>query len=121
MARLSQYSYPVAAAGIGGALVAFLAWVLRYTPSSRHLPHGIRRRSGTPGRRRHRLCQAGGGFHVRGRLDGLAALLNSVRFNQIPANAGLGLEMQVIAAVVVGGASITVVEARSWARCWACC
>src|SRR6266567_2387114 len=35
------------------------------------------------------------------------ALRNSVRFNQIPANAGLGLEMKVIAAVVVGGASIT--------------
>ena len=30
-----------------------------------------------------------------------------MRFNQIPSNAGLGLEMKVIAAVVVGGASIT--------------
>jgi rhamnose transport system permease protein len=30
-----------------------------------------------------------------------------VRFNQIPSNAGLGLEMKVIAAAVVGGASIT--------------
>ena len=38
-----------------------------------------------------------------GGADGLAALLNSVRFNQIPSNAGLGLEMKVIAAVVVGG------------------
>jgi len=40
-------------------------------------------------------------------LTGLAAMLNSVRFNQIPSNAGLGLEMKVIAAVVVGGAAIT--------------
>ena len=29
-----------------------------------------------------------------------------MRFNQIPSNAGLGLEMKVIAAVVVGGAAI---------------
>jgi len=34
-------------------------------------------------------------------------VLNSVRFNQIPSNAGLGLEMKVVAAVVVGGAAIT--------------
>ena len=34
-------------------------------------------------------------------------MLNAVRFNQIPSNAGLGLEMKVIAAVVVGGASVT--------------
>ena len=30
-----------------------------------------------------------------------------MRFNQIPSNAGLGLEMKVIASVVVGGAAIT--------------
>jgi rhamnose transport system permease protein len=34
-------------------------------------------------------------------------VLNSVRFNQIPTNTGLGLEMKVIAAVVVGGAAIS--------------
>jgi rhamnose transport system permease protein len=45
-------------------------------------------------------------FVAAGVLTGLAALLNSVRFNQIPSNAGLGLEMKVIAAAVVGGASI---------------
>jgi rhamnose transport system permease protein len=46
-------------------------------------------------------------FAVAGALTGLAALLNSVRFNQIPSNTGLGLELKVIAAVVVGGAAIT--------------
>ena len=45
-------------------------------------------------------------FTTAGALTGLAALLNSVRFNQIPSNAGLGLEMKVIAAVVVGGTAI---------------
>ena len=46
-------------------------------------------------------------FAVAGALTGLAALLNSVRFNQIPSNTGLGLELKVIAAVVVGGTAIT--------------
>ncbi|MGH9370262.1 MAG: ABC transporter permease [Vicinamibacterales bacterium] len=46
-------------------------------------------------------------FALAGALAGLAALLNSVRFNQIPSNTGLGLEMKVIAAVVVGGTAIT--------------
>ena len=45
-------------------------------------------------------------FALAGALTGLAAVLNAVRFNQIPSNAGLGLEMKVIAAVVVGGAAI---------------
>src|SRR5205814_4361665 len=45
-------------------------------------------------------------FTCAGALTGLAALLNSVRFNQIPSNAGLGLEMKVIAAAVVGGTAI---------------
>jgi rhamnose transport system permease protein len=46
-------------------------------------------------------------FTVMGALVGIAALLNAVRFNSIPSNAGTGLELQVIAAVVVGGAAIT--------------
>jgi len=46
-------------------------------------------------------------FTLTGALAGLAAMLNSVRFNQIPSNSGLGLEMKVIAAVTVGGAAIT--------------
>ena len=43
---------------------------------------------------------------IAGALTGVAAVLNAVRFNQIPANAGLGLELKVIAAVVVGGTAI---------------
>src|SRR5438046_2557520 len=41
-------------------------------------------------------------FTVLGALTGLAAVLNAVRFNQIPSNAGIGLEMKVIASVVGG-------------------
>jgi rhamnose transport system permease protein len=46
-------------------------------------------------------------FTVMGALVGWAAVLNAVRFNSIPSNAGAGLELKVIAAVVVGGAAIT--------------
>jgi len=46
-------------------------------------------------------------FTITGALTGCAALLNSIRFNQIPSNAGLGMELKVITAVVVGGTAIT--------------
>jgi rhamnose transport system permease protein len=46
-------------------------------------------------------------FTAAGMLTGLSAIVNAARFNQIPGNSGLGLEMRVIAAVVVGGAAIT--------------
>ena len=46
-------------------------------------------------------------FALTGALTGLAGALNAVRFNQIPSNSGLGLELKVIAAVAVGGAAVT--------------
>lgn len=48
-----------------------------------------------------------GVFALMGGLVGLAALLNAVRFNEIPSNAGIGMELKAVAAVVVGGAAIT--------------
>ncbi len=48
-----------------------------------------------------------GVFALMGALVGLAALLNAVRFNEIPSNAGIGMELKAVAAVVVGGAAIT--------------
>ncbi|HEU4391422.1 MAG TPA: ABC transporter permease [Blastocatellia bacterium] len=48
-----------------------------------------------------------GVFVLMGMLAGLAALLNAVRFAEVPSNAGVGLELKTIAAVVVGGAAIT--------------
>ena len=46
-------------------------------------------------------------FVLMGALSGLAALLNAVRFSVVPGNPGIGLELKAIAAVVVGGTSIT--------------
>ncbi len=48
-----------------------------------------------------------GVFVLMGALVGLAALLNAVRFSVVPSNAGLGLELKAVAAVVVGGTAIT--------------
>lgn len=46
-------------------------------------------------------------FVVMGALTGIAALLNAVRFSDVPANSGINLELRAIAAVVVGGTPIT--------------
>jgi rhamnose transport system permease protein len=46
-------------------------------------------------------------FVIAGALTAVGAVLNAARFNQVPSNGGIGLEMQVIAAVVVGGAAVT--------------
>ncbi len=46
-------------------------------------------------------------FVLIGALTGVAAVLNAVRFSDVPANSGMNLELKAIAAVVVGGAPIT--------------
>jgi rhamnose transport system permease protein len=46
-------------------------------------------------------------FVLMGALVGLAALLSAIRFSIVPSNAGVGLELKAIAAVVVGGTAIT--------------
>lgn len=46
-------------------------------------------------------------FVLAGALTGAAALLGAIRFSSIPGNLGVGLELKVIAAVVVGGTAIS--------------
>jgi rhamnose transport system permease protein len=48
-----------------------------------------------------------GAFVAMGTLTGLAALLSAVQFIDVQANAGVGLELSVIAAVVVGGTAVS--------------
>jgi ribose/xylose/arabinose/galactoside ABC-type transport system permease subunit len=45
-------------------------------------------------------------FTINGTLVGLAALIFATRFSAIQTNAGVGFELQVITAAVVGGVSI---------------
>jgi rhamnose transport system permease protein len=104
---LTQSTFPWIAAAITGSLTAAFAWGLRHLAAGR----AVYATGSNPGAARLAglntsavKCLA---FTILGSLIGLAAVLNAVRFNQIPSNAGLGLEMKVIAAVVVGGASVT--------------
>jgi rhamnose transport system permease protein len=55
-----------------------------------------------------------GVFIAMGALTGIAALLDSVRFSEIQSNAGSGLELKAISAVVIGGASITGGKGSMW-------
>ena len=103
---LRQSAYPFVAFAIVIALIAAIAWVMSNVALGRSVyatgsNEGAARLAGLDTARV--TC---GVFVVAGSLTGLAALLNSVRFNQIPSNAGLGLEMKVIAAAVVGGTAI---------------
>ena len=55
-----------------------------------------------------------GVFVVMGAFTGLAALLNAIRFADIDPKTGTGLELQTIAAVVVGGVAISGGRGNLW-------
>jgi rhamnose transport system permease protein len=103
---LGQSAYPFVACAIAAAVFVVLAWALRHVAAGRAIyatgsdVDAARLAGFNTGLVKFSV------FAVAGALTGLAALLNAVRFNQIPSNAGIGLEMKVIAAVVVGGVAI---------------
>lgn len=103
---LSQSAYPWIAGTLAAALQCGVAWAMRNVAMGRSVyatgsnPEAAR----IAGIDVQRIKLAV--FSIAGTLTGLAAVVNAVRFNQIPSNSGLGLEMKVIAAVVVGGAAI---------------
>jgi rhamnose transport system permease protein len=104
---LSQSVYPLMMLMVASVLAGAFAWGLRNVAAGRAVyatgsnPEAARLSGLHPSRVKFFV------FTILGALTGLAAVLNSVRFNQIPSNAGLGLEMKVIAAVVIGGTAIT--------------
>jgi rhamnose transport system permease protein len=103
---LSQAAFPVAAFALVAVLQAALSWSATRVAAFRSVyatgsDVQAARLAGIETRLvKFVVFAAGGAF------TGLAALLNAVRFNQIPSNAGIGLEMKVVAAVVVGGAAV---------------
>lgn len=103
---LSQHRYPAVAGLIAFGLYALFAWSLRNLRLGRAVYATGSNRAAARLAGVHTSFATFAVFTLAGGLTGLAALLNAVRFNQIPSNAGLGLEMQVIAAVVVGGTAI---------------
>jgi rhamnose transport system permease protein len=103
---LTQVSYPLVIGAAVSLLLAAMAWTLRHVAVGRAI---YATGSNLDAARLAGLNTALVKFCVfamAGALTGMAAVLNSVRFNQIPSNAGLGLEMKVIASVVVGGTAI---------------
>jgi rhamnose transport system permease protein len=104
---LTQRSYPLVATALVAAIACAAAWLLRYSWTGRAIyavgsNAGAARLAGI-----HTGWVTCGVFVAGGFLTGLGALLNAVRFHQVPSNGGIGLEMKVVAAAVVGGASIT--------------
>ena len=89
------------------ALVLAAAWVLRFMVAGRALYAAgsdaeSARLAGLVPR-----ATTTAAFAACGALTGLAAVLNAVRFAEVPGASGAGLELRVIAAVIVGGAAIT--------------
>jgi rhamnose transport system permease protein len=100
---IAQTIYLLAA----GALFAAFAWSMRHTAVGRAFyavgcDHEAARRTGL-----RPLRWVTGAFALLGVATAAAALFNFTRYPTIETNAGLGFELKVIAAVVVGGASIT--------------
>jgi rhamnose transport system permease protein len=93
--------------GIALAVLLLFAWALRYFPAGRavYATGSDAEAARLAGIRPRRVVF--GVFVVMGALAGLAALLNVVRFPVAPTNTGNDRELEVIAAVVVGGTAIS--------------
>jgi rhamnose transport system permease protein len=104
---LTQATYPIAAIGLGVALALGLGWALRGLRMGR----ALYATGSNPQAARLVAIDVRAtkfwAFAAAGALTGLAAVLNAARFNQVPSNTGLGLELRAIAAVVVGGTAIS--------------
>lgn len=104
---LGQTGGRISVAVTAAATCAVCAWVLARTAAGRSVyatgsDAEAARLVGV--RPRAVVCAT---FIAMGALTGLAAVLASVQFIDVQANAGVGLELRVIAAVVVGGVAIT--------------
>jgi len=102
----SQAAYPIVIGAVASTLVATMAWSARDLAAGRAI---YATGSNPVAARLAGLDVAAVKFSVftmAGALTALAAVINAARFTQVPSNSGLGLEMKVIAAAVVGGAAI---------------
>jgi rhamnose transport system permease protein len=104
---LTQQAYPIAAVALTMLVALSIAWGLRNLRAGR----AIYATGSSPQAARLAAIDVAAVrfwvFVAAGALTGLAAVLNAVRFSQIPSNTGLGLELRAIAAVVVGGTAIS--------------
>jgi rhamnose transport system permease protein len=104
---LTQAAFPFTVGIILALLVTFMIWMMQNTSAGRAV---YATGSNAEAARLIGINPSAikcGVFIAGGLLTALGALLNAVRFNQIPSNGGIGLELKAIAAVVVGGAAVT--------------
>lgn len=98
---------PWAVVGVAVAVFVLFAWGLRHLAAGRavYATGSDAEAARLAGIRPDRVVF--GAFVLTGCLTGVAAVLNAVRFVDVDPTAGAGLELRVIAAVVVGGVAIT--------------
>lgn len=93
--------------GIACAIWVIFAWLMRYLAGAREVfavgsdPEAARLAGIRP------KVVTFSVFVLMGMLTAIASLLNAVRFANVEPNSGMGLELQAIAAVVVGGTAIS--------------
>lgn len=111
---LSQLTGQILIVGIACGLSLVFGWALSQVAAGRmvYATGSDLEAARLAGMRPQRLTFAV--FVLMGLLTGLAALLNAVRFPQVESDTGKSLELQVIAAVVVGGTAITGGRGRVW-------
>jgi len=104
---LTQDAFPAVVLAGGLGLTAAVAWACRRTRAGRAVYATGSSAEAARLAAIDTVAVRRGVFVAAGTCAALAGLVNAVRFSQIPSNTGLGLEMKVIAAVVVGGTAIT--------------
>jgi rhamnose transport system permease protein len=111
---LGQAGGEAAIVGVAAVLFGAFVWILRNVQAGRAVyavgsSRESARLAGIPVR-----VVTFGVFVLMGALTGIAALLDAMRFSEIQSNAGVGLELKAISAVVIGGASITGGKGSLW-------
>jgi rhamnose transport system permease protein len=99
---LSQHNYPIVSAIAVFVLAGGAAWILSSVSAGRSVYATGSNEEAARLAGIHTSSVIFTVFVLAGALTGFAAILNSVRFNQIPSNTGLGLEMKVIVGTVLG-------------------
>jgi len=100
--------------GVALAIFLLLAWAMKYVAAGRHVyavgtdAEAARLAGLRPQRVTFSL------FVLMGILVGVAALLNAIRFSDVDPKTGTGLELQTIAAAVVGGVAISGGRGNLW-------
>ena len=111
---MSQTSGELVIFGATIAIAAFFAWAMRHLRAGRAVyaigsAKEAARLAGIPVNLAS-FCI----FVMMGALTGLAAFLNAMRFSEVQPNAGAGLELKAISAVVIGGAAISGGRGTLW-------